>query len=75
MDVSIHDPEIKGNANEASPKLTPPTDAKLPPKPIDRYDDCHARDFYPVTWRVIGGGVMMGGQSECYAHILVSNTF
>lgn len=66
--VSIHDPDTRGNAKNPPPKLTLPTDAKLPPKPRDKYDDSRARDFYPITWRVIGGGVMMGGQSELHAH-------
>lgn len=25
-------------------------------------NDCKSKDFYPITWRVIGGGVMMGGE-------------
>ncbi|KAI9573667.1 hypothetical protein HD554DRAFT_2167231 [Boletus coccyginus] len=60
----IHDPESKGNSKKSPPKLALPTDVKLPPKPLDKYDDCRARDFYPITWRVIGGGVMMGGQRQ-----------
>ena len=35
----------------------------LPQKPRSPLDDFKARDFYPITWRVIGGGVMMGGCS------------
>ncbi|KAI9433247.1 hypothetical protein BJY52DRAFT_1337897 [Lactarius psammicola] len=27
-------------------------------------DDDRGRNIYPITWRVIGGGVMMGGQRE-----------
>lgn len=64
--ISIHDPETKGNVNKSPTELTPPANAKLPPKPLDRYEECRAKDFYPVTWRVIGGGVMMGGQSESH---------
>ncbi|KAF8443009.1 hypothetical protein L210DRAFT_3759375, partial [Boletus edulis BED1] len=63
----IHDPESKGNAKKPPPKLLPggpPTDARLPPKPRDKYEDCRSRDFYPIAWRVIGGGVMMGGQRQ-----------
>ncbi|KAH0831984.1 hypothetical protein J3R83DRAFT_12883 [Lanmaoa asiatica] len=60
----IHDPESKGNAEKSPTELAPPTEARLPPKPLNKYDDSRAKDFYPITWRVIGGGVMMGGQSE-----------
>lgn len=32
--------------------------------------DCQSKDFYPITWRVIGGGVMMGGERKiCDAFI------
>ncbi|KIO05408.1 hypothetical protein M404DRAFT_526531 [Pisolithus tinctorius Marx 270] len=31
---------------------------------------CQSKDFYPITWRVIGGGVMMGGERKvCDAFI------
>ncbi|KAI6151377.1 hypothetical protein EDD17DRAFT_1141366 [Pisolithus thermaeus] len=35
-----------------------------------RTNDCRSKDFYPITWRVIGGGVMMGGERRiCDAFI------
>src|SRR6266404_7210810 len=38
---------------------------------ISKTDDDHGRNMYPITWRVIGGGVMMGGQS---AYVLFAST-
>ncbi|KAF5380675.1 hypothetical protein D9757_007069 [Collybiopsis confluens] len=32
----------------------------LPNKPLTRIDARRQKGFYPVTWRVIGGGVLMG---------------
>lgn len=63
MDISIHDLECKGN-DKSPTELAPRADANLPSKPCNKYDDYRAKGFYPITWRVIGGGVMMGGQSE-----------
>ncbi|KAG8214529.1 hypothetical protein J3R82DRAFT_9588 [Butyriboletus roseoflavus] len=60
----IHDPESIGRANKSPTELTPPMDATLPPKPLSRYEECRTKDFYPIAWRVIGGGVMMGGQRQ-----------
>lgn len=40
------------------------------PRPTDLPTQNHATEamrspnFYPITWRVVGGGVMMGGQRE-----------
>ncbi|KAI6098109.1 hypothetical protein F5141DRAFT_438298 [Pisolithus sp. B1] len=39
-------PSMSINARELEPKT----------------NDCRPKDFYPITWRVIGGGVMMGGE-------------
>lgn len=39
--------------------------------PVATTDDEHGQKIYPVTWRVIGGGVMMGGQS---AYVLLAPT-
>lgn len=33
-----------------------------PSEPRSKFDEEHERNIYPITWRVIGGGVMMGGQ-------------
>jgi len=33
-------------------------------EPPSKADESHDQNIYPITWRVIGGGVMMGGQRE-----------
>ncbi|EGN98508.1 hypothetical protein SERLA73DRAFT_183560 [Serpula lacrymans var. lacrymans S7.3] len=41
----------------------------LPTKPMSLYEQYRKQGYYPVTWRVIGGGVMMGGKREpCKAY-------
>ncbi|KAF9220903.1 hypothetical protein BS17DRAFT_786155 [Gyrodon lividus] len=66
----IHDPKPSRASEESPPESDRQTVAKLPAKPVNKYDDCKARDFYPVTWRVIGGGVMMGGERKiCSAFV------
>ncbi|KAI6135241.1 hypothetical protein EDD17DRAFT_526302 [Pisolithus thermaeus] len=42
----IYNTSMSINARELEPKT----------------NDCRPKDFYPITWRVIGGGVMMGGE-------------
>lgn len=64
---SIHDAEKVRHAKMADRGTKP---SHLPPKPRSLLDDSKARDFYPVTWRVIGGGVMMGGYSMCSTLVL-----
>ncbi|CCM04926.1 uncharacterized protein FIBRA_07123 [Fibroporia radiculosa] len=45
--------EASGRSRDNTPKTSPlATESNM------------AKNFYPVTWRVIGGGVMMGGQRE-----------
>ncbi|TFY63378.1 hypothetical protein EVG20_g6341 [Dentipellis fragilis] len=45
------------SADDGSP---PP----LPPRPVKDIEEQHAKGYYPIMWRVIGGGVMMGGQRK-----------
>ncbi|KAF9262848.1 hypothetical protein L218DRAFT_366858 [Marasmius fiardii PR-910] len=33
---------------------------ELPQKPLSPLEESRKRGFYPITWRVIGGGVLMG---------------
>ncbi|KAL6303185.1 hypothetical protein BKA93DRAFT_826864 [Sparassis latifolia] len=40
------------------------TQHRLPSKSVIRREENHERNFFPVTWRVIGGGVMMSGKRE-----------
>lgn len=37
------------------------------PSPVDKVPvQAKKRDIYPITWRVVGGGVMMSGNSMCF---------
>ncbi|KAI0270011.1 hypothetical protein BC834DRAFT_583473 [Gloeopeniophorella convolvens] len=66
----IHDPTsvrspITPSSYSPSPSNSsgfPPT---LPQRPLSKEDEERARNIYPITWRVIGGGVMMGGRKVC----------
>ncbi|PCH40300.1 hypothetical protein WOLCODRAFT_136768 [Wolfiporia cocos MD-104 SS10] len=43
----------------------------LPDKPVSSLKEQRRSNFYPVAWRVIGGGVMMGGHREiCHDYIV-----
>lgn len=39
----------------------------LPPKPISRQEENRKRNYFPVSWRVIGGGVLIGDPSHASA--------
>lgn len=39
---------------------------QAPSEPGSKVDEEHERNIYPITWRVIGGGVMMGGESTYF---------
>lgn len=36
----------------------------LPTKPLSTIEEKKKQGFYPISWRVIGGGVMMSGRRE-----------
>ncbi|KAG1742314.1 uncharacterized protein EDB91DRAFT_1128637 [Suillus paluster] len=57
----IHDIEKCKQAKKAGNKNRGTGPPHLPPKPRSLLEEFKARDYYPITWRVIGGGVMMGG--------------
>jgi hypothetical protein len=59
---SIHDPSV---LQSPQPEQESPSDgsAGSPPSPSESRSEEHERNIYPITWRVIGGGVMMSGQS------------
>jgi len=62
---SIHDPSV---VQSPQPEQESPSDGSAfsplsPSESHSKFDEEHERNVYPVTWRVIGGGVMMGGQS------------
>jgi len=68
---SIHD--VAAVRNPASPvqHVASPSPASsgtpLPTRPDSDIEELHKRGIYPITWRVIGGGVMMGGHRKCLA--------
>ena len=62
---SIHDPSA---VQSTQAEQEPPSDGSAgsplsPSESRSKFDEEHERNIYPITWRVIGGGVMMGGQS------------
>jgi hypothetical protein len=60
MDVPPTLESVKNEENESPPKIVP----SLPPKPLSALEETRKKGFYPISWRVIGGGVMMGGKSS-----------
>ncbi|KZP08674.1 hypothetical protein FIBSPDRAFT_938863, partial [Athelia psychrophila] len=68
----LHDEIASGqldSAEAASPSSSsadrsgqPP--AELPRKPLSVIEEKKSQGIYPISWRVIGGGVMMGGSRE-----------
>jgi hypothetical protein len=62
---SIHDPSVvqSSQAEQESPSDSSSGSPLSPSEPGSKSDEEHERNIYPITWRVIGGGVMMGGQS------------
>lgn len=66
---SIHDEDAAAyqssdddSTDVASVSSQPPYD--LPAKPLSAIEEKKKRGFYPISWRVIGGGVMMSGKRE-----------
>jgi len=54
----IHDDEPPASTPSTSkPKELPPS---LPPKPLSIAEENRKKNYFPVSWRVIGGGVLMG---------------
>jgi len=69
---SIHDSSV---VQSPQPGQESPSDGSAgsplsPSEPRTKFDEEHERNIYPVTWRVIGGGVMMGGQSTYITRVL-----
>lgn len=62
---SIHDPSVLQSAQQEqeSPSDSSAGSPLSPSELRSKFDEEHERNIYPITWRVIGGGVMMGGQS------------
>ncbi|KAG1766176.1 hypothetical protein EDD22DRAFT_878763 [Suillus occidentalis] len=57
----IHDVEKNRWARKADSQARGTAPSQLPSTPRSLQEELKARDYYPITWRVIGGGVMMGG--------------
>ncbi|KAG1748569.1 hypothetical protein EDB19DRAFT_210775 [Suillus lakei] len=57
----IHDVDKCKQGKKADNQARGTAPSHLPPKPRSLQEEFKARDYYPITWRVIGGGVMMGG--------------
>lgn len=59
----IHDVEKSKQARKADgpSQAHRTTPSELPSTPCSLQEELKARNYYPITWRVIGGGVMMGG--------------
>lgn len=69
---SIHDVENSKWARKADSRTDGTAPSQLPSTPRSLQEELKARDYYPITWRVIGGGVMMGGYSK---YSTVSSSF
>jgi hypothetical protein len=62
---SIHDPSALQAYQSTQGSLSDTSDSPNASKQPSPQPDPqgHERNVFPITWRVIGGGVMMGGQS------------
>ncbi|KAG6855755.1 hypothetical protein H0H87_011271 [Tephrocybe sp. NHM501043] len=47
--------------------LPPPPPTTLPPKPMTAMEEKKMKNFFPISWRVIGGGVLMGSEAKSSA--------
>jgi hypothetical protein len=54
---SIHEPGRKSGSPTSA------ANPQLPPKPVSQIEENKKKNFFPISWRVIGGGVKMGGSS------------
>ncbi|KAH9969740.1 hypothetical protein BC827DRAFT_29334 [Russula dissimulans] len=65
----IHDPSVlqSSKSDQESPSDSSCDSPEVYPKSESQVDDDHGQNIYPITWRVIGGGVMMGGRRKACA--------
>ena len=72
---SIHDSSLvqSPQSEQESPSDDSAGSPLSPSEPRSKYDEEHERNIYPITWRVIGGGVMMGGESTYITRVLTSS--
>ncbi|KAI0917453.1 hypothetical protein AcW1_007352 [Taiwanofungus camphoratus] len=65
QDTPSHDPDCISSSSASDFDEALHADKyQLPQKPASPVEETRKKNFFPVTWRVIGGGVMMGGQRE-----------
>ncbi|KAI0064137.1 hypothetical protein BV25DRAFT_345723 [Artomyces pyxidatus] len=64
---SIRNPKSPDTPTSAS---SASSESSLPLRPRSEIEEKHARGLYPITWRVIGGGVPLGGQRQVCANYL-----
>ncbi|KAL0579866.1 hypothetical protein V5O48_002113 [Marasmius crinis-equi] len=60
LSALIHEDSERRTPGSASPTFREQAQTGLPSKPLSPLEESHKRGFYPITWRVIGGGVRMG---------------
>jgi hypothetical protein len=70
---SIHDPAAvqASKGEEDSPSDSSGYTSQAPSEPCSGADENPGRNIFPITWRVIGGGVMMSGQSTYTTRVLL----
>lgn len=69
QDTPSHDPDCISSSSASDFDEALHADKyQLPQKPASPVEETRKKNFFPVTWRVIGGGVMMGGQSKLARH-------
>jgi hypothetical protein len=70
---SIHDPAAvqASKGEEDSPSDSSGYTSQAPSEPCSGADENREQNIFPITWRVIGGGVMMSGQSTYTSRVLL----
>ncbi|KAH0585947.1 hypothetical protein H2248_007233 [Termitomyces sp. 'cryptogamus'] len=69
----IHTGKTPCQSPMTSPRLLPvPPPATLPPKPLTLAEENKKKNFFPIPWRVIGGGVLMGSEPKASTMELTS---
>ncbi|KAG6915627.1 hypothetical protein DXG01_010666 [Tephrocybe rancida] len=66
--LRIHGSPHESPTSPISERLLPvPPPATLPPKPVTAVEENKKKNFFPISWRVIGGGVLMGSESSKFS--------
>jgi hypothetical protein len=72
---SIHEEPVPPISASTTQNLKAPPG--LPLKPVSQLEESRKRNYFPVSWRVIGGGVLIGDPSRkgdvfaisCYSYL------